>query len=143
LILFALLGTLSSEVKDILADYSFNGYTIQWSRGLYLYIGEPCTLWTFPGEMLEGVTGALGGDSVLSLSMELPGTGMNTTDKQYDDLPVLEFRTGEVQVVTEVVIEVMDMLYGATSDSAYVFFALRHQNEFIDPALPDSAIQGE
>jgi hypothetical protein len=141
--LIILLGSLRSEVGEMLEVYSFNGYTIQWSRGLYLSIGEPCTLWTFPGEMLQGVVAATGGDSVLSLRLELTGTGMNTTVEGPDDLPVIEFSTGEEQSPTVVVIEALDMLFGATSDSAYVFIALRHENEVLDPAMPDSAIQGE
>lgn len=132
-----LLGSLRSDVGEMLEVYSYNGYTIQWSRGLYLTIGEPCTLWTFPGEMLQGVASAAGGDSVLSLRLELTGTGMNTTVEGPDDLPVIEFSTGATQSRTLVVVEVLDMLFGAPSDSVYVFFALRHEDEVLTPALPD------
>lgn len=87
-----------------------------------------------------------GGEAVLDLSMELMTPEVNITDEYPDDLPVIRFSTTDQRALIRVVVEAVDMLYGATADSAYVFCAMREKQieiEILNPALPDSAIQGE
>jgi len=146
LLLLSALCALSEEVDSFLDEYRFNGYTIQWSRGLYLTLEEPCSLWVFTRPDLEGVVGAAGGDSVFDLDLELRGRDMIITDELPDDLPVLRFTTGSEPQAFSVVVNIREMLYGATADSAYVFCALKPVVEEIDtlvPVYPDSAITGE
>ncbi len=138
--LLMLFGSLAGEVDGFLEEYAFHGYTIQWSRPLYLSLGDPCTLWTFPPGELRGVVSAAGGPSVLNLEMELITPYVNITDEFPDDLPVLEFSTGSEPGLCRVVVTAADMLFGATADSAYVFCALqreRAENEISDPDQPE------
>ena len=145
-LLLCLTVSLGEEVGSFLEEYSFQGYARQWSRPLYLPLGEPCTLWVFAPESLEGVMCGVGGEAVLDLSMELMTPELNITDEFPDDLPVLRFSTQDHAVLIRVVVEAVDMLYGATADSAYVFCAMREtqiEDEILNPAVPDSTIQGE
>lgn len=109
-------------------------------------VEEPCTLWMFVPESLQGVACGAGGEAVLDLYMELSAPGVYTTDEYLDDLPVLQFSTGDSPVLVRVVVEASDMLYGANADSAYVFSAMRkmqHEDEIMNPAEPGSTIQGD
>lgn len=129
-------------------EYGFNGYTFQWSRGLYLTVGEPSTINIYPGSNLEGVLCGLGGDSILDLHLELSGGGLITIDEERDDLPVLQFATGDEQIAYVVTVEARDLLFGAAADSAYVFYVLRPVTAVLEPNIsapvdPDSAITGE
>ncbi len=145
-LLLCLTISLSEDVSSFLDEYSFQGYTCQWRRGLYLTIDEPCTLWVFSPESLQGVVCGAGGEAVLDLQMELFTPEVNITDEYPDDLPVLSYSTGDIQVLTRVVVEVTDMLYGASAESVYVYSAMRplhHDDEILIPAEPDSTIQGE
>ncbi len=137
---------LSEEVDSFQEEYRFSGYTFQWRRGLYLPVGEPVTFLIFPGANLEGVLCGAGGDAVFNLCLELRGGGLNIIYEEPDDLPVLRFATGPKPIAYSVTVTALDMLYGATADSAYVFFAMRPVVEVIEnsvPAEPDSAITGE
>lgn len=78
--------------------------------------------------------------------MELLTPDVNITDEYPDDLPVLSYSTGDIQVLTRVVVEVADILYGASAESVYVYSAMRRlqpDDEILIPAEPDSTIQGE
>jgi hypothetical protein len=146
LLLASALCVLSEEVDSFLDEYRFNGYAFQWSRGLYLALEEPCTLWVsiLPG--FEGVISAAGGEDIFDLGLELRGGDMIIVDEEPDDMPVLRFVTGPEPEVYRAVITIREMLYMSTADSAYVFFALKPVIENIDtlvPAGPDSAITGE
>lgn len=146
ILLISCLCVLSEEVDMFLDEYRFNGYTSQWSRGLYLTVDEPSSFLIFPGAGLEGVLCGIGGDAVLDLRLELQGVGLNIIDEEPDDLPVLRFATGSEPVAFVVTVVVLDMLYGATADSACVFFAMRPVVEELEnsvPVEPDSAITGE
>ena len=146
LLLITCLCSLSEEVDSFLDEYRFNGYTSQWSKGLYLAVQEPTTFYIYPGANLEGVLCGAGADAVLDLHLELRGGGLITIDEDPDDLPVLLFSTGTVPAPYTVTVAVQDILYGASADSVYVFFAMRPLVEELDnlvPVEPDSAITGE
>lgn len=139
-------GSLSEEVGTFLDEYTFQGYTGQWVRALYLPLDEPCTLWVFTRENLQGVVCGAGGEAVYDLYMELSTPEVNITDEYSDDLPVLPYSTGDQPQLTRIVVEVADMLYGAAAESVYVFSAMRQmepEHEIMIPVEPDSAIQGE
>lgn len=140
ILLLVLSGSLSQEVSEFLAEYEFAGFTHQWSRGLYLDIAEPCTLWLFLRENLEGAVCAAGGESVLDVHMELSGPEVDIIDEYRDDMPVLQFDTGESPGLFRVVVSARDMLYGIQTDSVYVFCALmevRKSESNSDPAEPE------
>lgn len=140
LVFCAIFGSLRQEVSQFLAEYSFNGYTVQWSRGLYLTIGEPGTLWLFLRGNLQGVVGAAGGETILDVSMELSGPDMNITDSTRDDLPVIPFSTGDEPGLYKVTVTARDMLFGSQADSVYVFTSLREVESLesnSDPAEPE------
>lgn len=140
LVLCALFGSLRQEVSQFLAEYSFNGYTVQWSRGLYLTIGEPHTIWMFPAGNLEGVVCAVGGETVLDILMELSGPELIITDDTRDDLPVIPFSTGEESGLFRVTVTARDMLFGSQADSVYVFTSFREVDSSegnSDPAEPE------
>lgn len=145
-LLVACLCSLSEEVESLMDDYGFVGYSFQWNRGLYLHMNEPYTFLIYPGINLEGVLCGVGGDAVFDLQMELHGGGLNIIDTEPDDLPVLRFVTGSESVAYGVTVTASDMLFGATADSVYVFFAMRPVTEKIEnsvPGEPDLAITGE
>lgn len=140
------LCSLSEEVESLMDEYRFNGYSSQWGRGLYLHVDDPYTFLIYPGINLEGVLCGVGGNAVFDLQMELHGGGLNIIDTEPDDLPVLRFSTGSASVAYEVTVTALDMLYGATADSIYVFFAMRPVAVKIEnsvPGEPDLAITGE
>ena len=146
LLLLLLTMGLGDEVAGFLEEYSFQGYTRQWSRALYLELEEPCTLWVFSPGNLQGVVCAAGGDSVLNLRMELSTPDVNITDGYPNDLPVLHYETGQSGALTMIVVEVSDILFGASADSVYVYSAMREVPSILEvttPAQPDSAIPGE
>lgn len=146
LLLVSCLCALSEELDSFLEEYRFNGYTFQWSRGLYLTVNEPTSFFIFPGADIEGVLCGVGGDAVFDLHLELRGGGLNIIDEDPDDLPVFQFATGPKSAAYIVTVTALDMLYGSTTDSAYVFFAMRPMLEKIEnsvPVEPDSAITGE
>ncbi len=146
LLLISSLCVLSEEVDTFLDEYRFNGYTFQWSSGLYLSIGEPVTFLIYPRADLEGVLCGIGGDAILDLHLELLGGEVDIIDDHPDDLPVLHFVTGSDSVSYTVSVTALDMLYGASTDSVYVFCAMRPVKEeldILDPVEPDSAITGE
>ena len=71
---------------------------------------------------------------------------MNITDGYPTDLPVLHYETGQSGALTMIVVEVSDILFGASADSVYVYSAMREVPSILEvttPAQPDSAIQGE
>ncbi|MCD4706597.1 MAG: hypothetical protein K8S62_02535 [Candidatus Sabulitectum sp.] len=145
-LLVSCLCVLLEEVDSFQEEYCFSGYTFQWCRGLYLSVDEPATFLIFPRANLEGVLCGIGGDAVFDLRLELRGGGLNITYEEPDDLPVLQFATGPKSAAYRVTVTARDMLYGATADSAYVFFAMRPAVEIIEnsvPVEPDSAITGE
>lgn len=140
LLLCTVFGSLHQEVSQFLAEYSFNGYTVQWNKGLYLAIGEPCTLWMFPNSNLEGVVCAAGGSTVLDISMELSGPDVDISDETRDDMPVIPFSTGDEPGLYRVTVTARDMLFGSTADSVYVFSSLREDKSSegnSDPAPPE------
>lgn len=146
LLLITSLCVLSEEVDTFLDEYRFNGYTFQWSSGLYLSIGEPTTFFIYPRANLEGVLCGIGGDAILDLHLELHGGGVDIIDDNPDDLPVLYFVTGPEPASYTVSVTALDMLYGARTDSVYVFCAMRpvrDELDILDPVEPDSAIMGE
>ncbi len=146
LLLITCLCSLSEEVDTFLDAYRFNGYTYQWSKSLYLPVGEPLTVFIYPGNNLEGVLCGVGGKDLLDLHLELQGGGLNIIDGERDDLPVLRFATGDETVAYKVTVTALDMIHGATADSAYIFFALKPViNELNNtaPAEPDLAITGD
>jgi hypothetical protein len=139
-LLAVLSGSLSEEVQGFMDEYRFSGYTVLWSRGLYLPLNEPVTLWIYPPPGHTGVLCGAGGETVYDLYMELSGPFGIIRDEYPDDLPVLEFQTGESVEVLTVMVNARDMLYGATADSAYVFFALKpvpQEPENTNPAQPE------
>ncbi|MEA3267306.1 MAG: hypothetical protein U9P42_10250 [Candidatus Fermentibacteria bacterium] len=145
-LLVACLCSLSEEVESFMDDYGFAGYSSQWSRGLYLDVNESYTFLIYPGVNLEGVLCGVGGKAVFDLQMELHGGGLNIIDTEPDDFPVLRFVTGPGLVAYSVTVTAVDMLYGATADSVYVFFAMRPVTVKIEnsvPGEPDLAITGE
>lgn len=145
-LLITCLCSLSEEVDSFLDEYRFNGYASQWSKGLYLTVQEPTTFFIYPGANLEGVLCGAGADAVLDLHLELRGGGLITIDEDPDDLPVLLFSTGAAPVAYSVTVSVRDILYGASADSVYVFFAMRPvigEPDNLVPVNPDSAITGE
>ncbi len=138
--------SLSEEVQEFQDAYHFNGYTNQWRTGLYLTINEPVTITIFPDGYHEAVLCGVGGSSTLNLDLELRGGGLNIIDEYLDDLPVLAFATEADSTAYTITVTVLDMLHGATADSAYVFLALKPVFMEIDtliPVEPDSAITGE
>lgn len=140
--------SLSGEVETFMEEYLFNGYSLQWSRGIYLTVDEPKTFLIYPGSDLEGVLCGAGGNAILDLRLELQGGGLNIIDDEPDDLPVLPFTSGSGSVAYSVTVTALDMLYGATADSAYVFFAMRPVIAEVENSVPvvlepDSAIMGE
>ncbi|MCK5785983.1 MAG: hypothetical protein KAH54_05440 [Candidatus Sabulitectum sp.] len=146
LLLVMCLGSLSEEVDSIRDEYRFSGYTFQWSRGLYLSMYEPVSILIYPDAGLEGVLCGVGGDAVLDLHLELNRGNVIIIDESPDDLPVLQFVTGEEPGAYSVEVTALEMLYGATADSVYVFFAMRpvvEEIEFLVSVEPDSAITGE
>ena len=146
LLLISSLCVLSEEVDTFLDEYRFNGYTFQWSSGLYLSIGEPTTFFIYAGADQEGVLCGIGGDAIFDLQLELLGGGVDIIDDNPDDLPVIQFVTGPEPVSYTVSVTALDMLYGARTDSAYVFCAMRpvrDELDISDPVEPDSAIMGE
>ena len=146
LLLVLCLSFLSDEVDSIKDEYRFNGYAFQWSRGLYLSIDEPVSFLIYPGSDLEGVLCGVGGDAVLDLHLELIRGNVIIIDENPDDLPVLQFTTGQEPMACSVEITVREILYGATAESVYVFFAMRpvvEEMDFTVPVEPDSAITGE
>ncbi len=146
ILLMTCLCSLSEEVESFQDEYFFSGYTSQWSRALYLSISEPFTILIYPGPNLEGVLCGVGGNAVLYLGLELNGGNLNIVDKDSADLPVLQFITGSEPVAYTVTVTALDMLYGATAESVYVFFAMRPFEQELEnsvPVEPDSAITGE
>ncbi|PIE52162.1 hypothetical protein CSA37_07890 [Candidatus Fermentibacteria bacterium] len=140
LVLMLLTGSLSQEVSQFLAEYQFNGYTSQWKRGLYLNIDQPCTLWLFLRENLEGAVCAAGGETVLDISMELKGPETNISEENPDDMPVIYLDTGYSPGLFKVIVSARDMLYGSQSDSVYVFCAMKEVRKPAvnsDPAEPE------
>lgn len=145
-LLVFVLGSLSEEADSFMNEYLFNGYSSQWSRGVYLSAGEPLSFLIYPGPNLEGVLCGLGGNAIYDLRLELRGGGMNTIDEQPDDLPVLQFVTGSDSVAYTVTVTAVEMLYGARADSAYIFFAMRPVLKDTANSVPvetDSEITGE
>ncbi len=141
-----ILGSLSSEADSFMNEYLFNGYSFQWSRGVYLSVGEPLSLIIYPGPNLEGVLCGLGGNAIYDLCLELRGGKTNTIDEQPDDLPVIQFATGSGSVAYTITVTAKEMMYGATADSAYIFFAMRPALEDTMNSVPvetDSEITGE
>ena len=145
-LLVTCLCTLSEGVVSLMDDYRFAGYSFQWNRGLYLHVDEPYTFLIYPGINLEGVLCGVGGNAVFDLQMELHRGDLNIIDTEPDDMPVLRFVTGSEPVAYGVTVTAVDMLYGATADSVYVFFAMRPLTVKIEnsvPGEPDLAITGE
>lgn len=124
-----------------MAEYSYQGYTSQWKRALYLPLDEPFILWAYiPADMTGAVCG-VGGEAVFDLSMELTAPGVNITDEYPDDLPVLYFSTDSIPVRARLTVEAADMLYGAQAESVYVFYAMKAiepEEELTVTAEPDS-----
>ena len=146
LLLVLCLGSLSEEVDSVRDEYRFSGYTFQWSRGLYLSVYEPVSFLIYPDAGLEGVLCAVGGEAVLDLHLELNRDNVIIIDEEPDDLPVLQFTTGEEPRAYSVEVTALEMLYGATAESVYVFFAMRpvvDEIDFLVSVEPDSAITGE
>ncbi len=136
LLLITCLCSLSEEVDTFLDAYRFNGYTFQWSRGLYLPVGEPLTVFIYPGNNLEGVLCGVGGPNLLDLQLELQGGELNIIDEERDDLPVLRFATGAETVAYKVTVTALDMLHGASADSAYIFLALKPVMNELNNTVP-------
>ena len=141
ILLLSLSASLRNEVAGFMQEYGFQGYTIQWSRGLYLQLDQPREIWVpVPGN-LQGVFCGVGGDKVLNLHMELSTPEGNITDEYPDDLPVLSFETGDIEELVRVTVTAEDILFGELSDSVYVFFAMGEkplEEEISDSAEPDS-----
>jgi len=145
-VLTLVLGSLSDEADSFMNEYLFNGYSSQWNRGVYLSAGKPFSFIIYPGPNLEGVLCGLGGNAIYDLRLELRGGKRNTIDGRSDDLPVLQFVTDSSSVAYTVTVTAVEMLYGATADSAYVFFAMRPVLKEIENSVPvetDSEITGE
>ncbi len=152
LILLSLTVSLAEEVDVFMADYYYNGYTSQFVKALYLEGTQSVTLRIYPNQNYEGVVCGVGGSTIFDLHLELIGGGRNITDEYQDDLPVLEFSTDQGSLDYIVTVSAVDFLFGSTSDSAYVFLAMRpieieieidnEINDFV-PEEPDSAIIGE
>lgn len=135
-LLISSLCILSEEVDNFLNEYRFNGYSAQWSKALYLSINEPVSFLLFPRVGYEGVICGIGGNSILDLRLELRAGGLNIVDEEPDDIPVLQFTTGAELAVFRVTVTALDMLYGETADSAYVFCALRPITDELEISVP-------
>jgi len=86
---------------------------------------EPCTLDVLVNPWAgDGFFMALGGDSVLDLSLTVSGQGWSVSDSFPDDFPVLELREPLAATVTRMIVCATDMLYNADHDSVAVMYAV-------------------
>jgi len=92
---------------------------------LELGLMEPCTLLLFPpeGTCSGGYYAGLGGNNILDLYLRLEGEGWFLEDTFPDDVPVLRVDSTALAEGRRLIVCAMDMIRGATADSAVVVWA--------------------
>lgn len=121
--------SLALETRDeglrVLNRLASMGYEGVFIASVEVGILEPCTLNVLMNPRAgDGIFMALGGDSVLDLSLTVSGPGWSVSDSLPDDFPILELKAPLAATVNRMIVCATDMLYNADRDSVAVMYAV-------------------